>query len=225
MAAIREASNLAVTPSWETGPVSLALCPVEFTSPLHSFQLPLALSLPLRAGMEKVKMISSLSLGEQVWGLQGRQAQPQAGGLPSAPPTLLCALGAWHPRPASCKLPGGVANREPAEFWRGGINVVTPMHHHCRPGSGYVSWSPSPIASAQSGGKGPHPCCPGASSPFLTSHRSSLKRLVCVFCSCSDLAGEDPSLIPTELSLKPVVVVTLFCKGHYCLQFSLLCLN
>lgn len=214
LAAIREASNLAVTPSWETGPVSLALCPVEFTSPLHSFQLPLALSLPLRAGMEKVKMISSLSLGEQVWGLQGRQAQPQAGGLPSAPPTLLCALGAWHPRPASCKLPGGVANREPAEFWRGGINVVTPMHHHCRPGSGYVSWSPSPISSAHSGGKGPHPCCPGASSPFLTPRRSSLKRLVCVFCSCSDLAGEDPSLIPTELSLKPLVVVTLFCKGH-----------
>lgn len=121
--------------------------------------------------------------------------------------------------------PCGVANRGPAELWRGGVNVVTPLHPHCRPGSGYVSWSPSPIASAQSGGKGPHPCCPGASSPFLIPRRSSLKRLVCVFCSCWDLAGEDPSLIPTELSLKPMVVVTLFCKGHYCLQFSILCLN
>lgn len=80
------------------------------------------------------------------------------------------------------------------------------------------------IASAQSGGNGPHPCCPEALPPFQTPRRS-LKPLVCAFCSCWDLAGGDPSLIPTEQSLKPVVVVTLFCKGHCCLQFSLLCLN
>ena len=200
-------------------PCFLALCPVEFTSPLHSFQLPLALSLPSRAGMEKVRMISSSSLGEQVWGLQGRQARPPSRRAPFCPSHP--ALCFWSLASSPC----GVANRGPAELWRGGVNVVTPLHPHCRPGSGYVSWSPSPIASAQSGGKGPHPCCPGASSPFLIPRRSSLKRLVCVFCSCWDLAGEDPSLIPTELSLKPMVVVTLFCKGHYCLQFSILCLN
>lgn len=125
-------------------PCSLAPCPVEFTSPLHSFQLPLALSLPLRAATEKVKMISSLSLGEQVWGLQGRQARRQAGGLPSAPPTLLCALGAWHSCPASCKLPSAVANRGGRQLWRGGGNVVTPLHPHSGSGSGHVSWSPSP---------------------------------------------------------------------------------
>lgn len=197
---------------------------MEFTSPLHSFQLPLALSLPLRAATEKVKIISSLSLGEQVWGLQARQARRQVGGLHSAPPTLLCALGAWHSCPASCKLPSGVANRGRATALEGrgqrGDSPAPPLRVRKWPRF-LESFS---IASAQSGGKGPHPCCPGALPPFRTPRRS-LKPLVCAFCSCWDLAGGDPSLIPTELSLKPVVVVTLFCKGHCCLQFSLLCLN
>ena len=180
----------------------------------HSSQLPLALSPPLYAAMEKVKMINlSSSLGEQVWGLQGRQA----GWLPSAPS---------HPAVCSWRLASspyilqasGRCSQQGASESSGGER-------------GQCGGSPAPPLRArkwlraQSGGKRPHPCCPGSSSPFLTPCRSSVRPLARVFCSRRGPAGGDPSLIPTELSLEPVVVVTLFCKGHYCLQFSLLCLN
>lgn len=49
-------------------------------------------------------------MGEQWWALQGRQRWSPAGcflsaPVPHHPPTLLCALGAWDPWPASFSLP------------------------------------------------------------------------------------------------------------------------
>ena len=203
--------------SWPC-PGRLALFPgamsAELMSTPQAFQLPLALSPPLHAAMEKVKMINLLSsLGEQVWGLQERQA----GWLPSAPS---------HPAVCSWRLASSPyilqASRCCGQQWASESSGGE---------QGQRGDSPAPplwarkCLRAQSGGKRPHPCCPGSSSPFLTPHRSSVRPLARAFCSCRGPAGGDPSLIPTELSLEPVVAVTLFCKGHYCLQFSLLCLN
>lgn len=187
-----------MTPSWQTGPVSWCC-----VSGVHEH----ATLLPAASSSEPA---IACSHGKS-------ENDQQAGWLPSAPshpavcswrlassPYILQASG-WCGQQGASESSGG-------EWGQRGDSPAPPLRARKR-------------LRAQSGGKRPHPCCPGSSSPFLTPRRSSVRSLAHAFCSCRGLAGGDPSLIPTELSLEPVVVVTLFCKGHYCLQFSLLCLN
>lgn len=92
----------------------------------------------------------------------------------------------------------------------------------------HVTVLPSPASASAPSGKGPKGSLwllvPTFHCLLLTSHSSSVTP-ACATWVGDKLPGGDPSLIFPELSLQPVAVVVLLCKGHYCLQFSLLCLN
>lgn len=92
----------------------------------------------------------------------------------------------------------------------------------------HVTVLPSPASASAPSGKGPKGSLwlliPRFHCPLLTSHSSSVTP-ACATWVGDKLPGGDPSLISPELSLQPVAVLVLLCKGHCCLQFSLLCLN